>query len=64
MQAPTLVERLHVSEKLIKEMTKTWEEKLAEKDKINQVQGYPVLFYINRETDDGLIVTQVTDLNG
>ncbi|XP_055998502.1 kinesin-like protein KIF13B isoform X3 [Ostrea edulis] len=36
MQAPTLVERLHVSEKLIKEMTKTWEEKLAEKDKINQ----------------------------
>ncbi|XP_078332068.1 kinesin-like protein KIF13A isoform X4 [Crassostrea virginica] len=36
MQAPTLQDRLQESEKLIKEMTKTWEEKLAEKDKINQ----------------------------
>lgn len=38
MQAPTLQDRLQESEKLIKEMTKTWEEKLAEKDKINQVR--------------------------
>ncbi|XP_062573075.1 kinesin-like protein KIF13B isoform X4 [Saccostrea cucullata] len=36
MQAPALQDRLQESEKLIKEMTKTWEEKLAEKDKINQ----------------------------
>lgn len=38
MQAPVLQDRLQESEKLIKEMTKTWEEKLAEKDKINQVR--------------------------
>lgn len=37
-QAPVLQDRLQESEKLIKEMTKTWEEKLAEKDKINQVR--------------------------
>lgn len=51
MQAPVLQDRLQESEKLIKEMTKTWEEKLAEKDKINQVRvpadGELVLVYVN-----------------
>ncbi|CAE1165968.1 KIF13 [Acanthosepion pharaonis] len=36
MKAPDLKERLEESEKLIKEMTKTWEEKLAETEKIHQ----------------------------
>ncbi|XP_036358339.1 kinesin-like protein KIF13A isoform X8 [Octopus sinensis] len=36
MKAPDLKDRLEESEKLIKEMTKTWEEKLAETEKIHQ----------------------------
>lgn len=40
MKAPDLKERLEESEKLIKEMTKTWEEKLAETEKIHQVSNF------------------------
>lgn len=37
MKAPALEERLEESEKLMKEMTKTWEEKLKETEKIHKV---------------------------
>ena len=37
MKAPDLKEKLVESEKLLKEMRKTWEEKLAETEKIHQV---------------------------
>lgn len=37
MKAPELNDRLQESEKLIKEMTKTWEEKLQETERIHQV---------------------------
>ena len=37
MKAPDLKEKLEESEKLLKEMRKTWEEKLAETEKIHQV---------------------------
>ena len=37
MKAPNLKERLEESEKIMKEMTKTWEEKLKETEKIHKV---------------------------
>lgn len=36
MQAPDLQDRLEESEKLMKEITKTWEEKLLETEQIHQ----------------------------
>ena len=41
MKAPDLKEKLEESEKLLKEMRKTWEEKLAETEKIHQVGTVP-----------------------
>ena len=40
MKAPDLKERLEESEKLMKEMTKTWEEKLNETEKIHTVSNF------------------------
>ena len=37
MKAPDLKEKLEESEKLLREMRKTWEEKLTETEKIHQV---------------------------
>lgn len=37
MKAPDLQERLVESEKLVKEMSKTWEEKLMETERVHQV---------------------------
>ena len=37
MKAPDLKEKLEESEKLLREMRKTWEEKLSETEKIHQV---------------------------
>lgn len=39
MKAPELKERLEESEKLIQEMTYTWEEKLRKTEEIAQVSG-------------------------
>lgn len=39
MKAPDLQEKLQESEKLIEEMSKTWEEKLQETERIHQVCG-------------------------
>ena len=38
MKADKLKERLHESEKLMKEMTCTWEEKLAKTERIHKVR--------------------------
>jgi hypothetical protein len=40
MKAPDLKDKLEESEKLLKEMRKTWEEKLAETEKIQTVSTY------------------------
>ena len=37
MKAPDLQEKLQESEKLIKEMSKTWEEKLEQTERIHKV---------------------------
>lgn len=37
MKAPELKDRLEESEKLMKEMSKTWEEKLLETERLHQV---------------------------
>lgn len=39
MKAPDVAERLIESEKLMKEMSKTWEEKLQETERIHQVSA-------------------------
>lgn len=44
MKAPDLKEKLEESEKLLKEMRKTWEEKLAETEKIQVVGVFGLLF--------------------
>lgn len=44
MKAPDLKEKLEESEKLLKEMRKTWEEKLAETEKIQVVGVFELLF--------------------
>ena len=38
MKAPDLQEKLQESEKLIEEMSKTWEEKLQQTERIHKVQ--------------------------
>lgn len=44
MKAPELKEKLHESEKLIQEMTVTWEEKLRKTEEIATVMRRPPLF--------------------
>lgn len=47
MKAPELKEKLHESEKLIQEMTVTWEEKLRKTEEIATVR---MKFCINQQT--------------
>lgn len=47
MKAPELKEKLHESEKLIQEMTVTWEEKLRKTEEIATVG---MKFYLNQHT--------------
>jgi kinesin family protein 13 len=46
MKAPDLKEKLEESEKLLKEMRKTWEEKLAETEKIQVVCSLSYNYFI------------------
>ena len=57
MKAPELKERLEESEKLIQEMTVTWEEKLRKTEEIAQVHNTPLyilswVVFIRHETED------------
>jgi kinesin family protein 13 len=47
MKAPLLKERLEESEKLMKEMTKTWEEKLKETEKIHKVRIFIITVHFS-----------------
>ena len=50
MKAPDLKEKLEESEKLLKEMRKTWEEKLAETEKIQVVCFLTIIVFIQNVT--------------
>ena len=48
MKAPDLKDRLEESEKLMKEMSKTWEEKLAETERIHAVSTHQDSFLLDK----------------